>query len=173
MKKTKLTIAILLFAGMAVGVVATTGFQYSITATSTEEFCISCHEMRENPYKESLLKPHKKNHSGVQATCSDCHLPREFIPKMERKIIALREVWHHIGGKLDTPEKYDEHRQQLAERVWRDMEANDSKACRDCHDIGRMDFSLQSQAAATTHPIVQASGMTCISCHKGIAHELP
>ncbi|MES9980043.1 MAG: NapC/NirT family cytochrome c [Candidatus Thiodiazotropha sp. 6PLUC5] len=56
-------------------------FSMGLTYTNEMEFCTSCHSMKVNleEYKESL---HYKNASGVQATCSDCHVPKPFIPKM-------------------------------------------------------------------------------------------
>ena len=79
--------------GLAAGIVSVVAFEITMTATNTEQFCTSCHEMRDNP--GMLLKgtTHFKNKSGVRPTCSDCHVPREFIPKMIRKIEASREVW--------------------------------------------------------------------------------
>ncbi len=163
----------LLVFGIIVGIFATIGFNHTIHATSTETFCISCHEMENFVYKESLELPHKKNHAGVEANCADCHVPKEFLPKMKRKIMAAREVWHHMLGTLDTPEKFEQHRLKLAERVWEEMEANDSRACRHCHNAEAMDFASQSDTAAQVHPAALKSGMTCINCHKGIAHKLP
>ena len=34
------------------GIVAWGGFNWALEATNTEQFCISCHEMRENVFKE-------------------------------------------------------------------------------------------------------------------------
>jgi nitrate/TMAO reductase-like tetraheme cytochrome c subunit len=36
-----------------------------------------------------------------------------------------------------------------------------------------MDLSKQPAAAASAHGALATSGMTCIDCHKGIAHTLP
>jgi nitrate/TMAO reductase-like tetraheme cytochrome c subunit len=61
----------------------------------------------------------------------------------------------------------------MAERVWAEMEANDSRECRGCHDMQRMDFHKQSRRAAEKMEPAMEKGTTCIECHKGIAHELP
>ena len=59
--------------------------------TNTEAFCISCHEMRDNPYKEKG-PIHFKNRSGLRAICSDCHVPRDWLAKIKRKIAASNQL---------------------------------------------------------------------------------
>ncbi len=46
-------------------------------------------------YKESI---HYKNAAGVRAICSDCHVPREWLPKMVRKVHATNKLYHKIAG---------------------------------------------------------------------------
>ena len=41
--------------GLAAGIVSVVAFEITMTATNTEQFCTSCHEMRDNP--GMLLKP--------------------------------------------------------------------------------------------------------------------
>ena len=53
------------------------------------------------------------------------------------------------------------------------MKANDSKECRNCHKVDRMNFNDQRSVAARMHQKIQTEGKTCIDCHKGIAHQLP
>ena len=90
--------------GLVAGVVAVIAFEFTMAATNTEEFCTSCHEMADNPAMMLVGTAHWENRSGVRPTCSDCHVPKEFGPKMIRKIQASREVWGSITGIIDTPE---------------------------------------------------------------------
>ena len=154
------------------GVIAFAGFNSILAYTNEMEFCTSCHSMKVNleEYKETL---HYKNASGVQATCSDCHVPTQFFPKMKAKILAYKDVMHEILGTIDTQEKYEEHRWDMASRVWEKMKATDSRECRNCHDYDNMSFSEQDRTARKKHPRAQLKGQTCIDCHKGIAHEEP
>jgi cytochrome c-type protein NapC len=76
-------------------------------------------------------------------------------------------------GTIDTPEKFEEKRFAMASRVWREMKANDSKECRNCHDYDSMDFDMQSERSMTRHEDAADEGLTCIDCHKGVAHSLP
>ncbi len=154
------------------GVIAFAGFNSILAYTNTMEFCTSCHSMKVNleEYKETV---HYKNASGVQATCSDCHVPKQFFPKMKAKILAYKDVMHEVLGTIDTPEKYEQHRWSMASRVWEKMQASDSRECRNCHDFDNMEFSEQDRMARKKHPRAQLKGQTCIDCHKGIAHEEP
>ena len=55
--------------------------------------------MRDNVYKEySENTIHYTNRTGVRAICSDCHVPKEWGPKMMRKIQASRELYGKVVG---------------------------------------------------------------------------
>ena len=91
-------------------------------------------------YKQTI---HYKNPSGVQATCSDCHVPKEFLPKMVAKVMAAKDVYHEIMGTIDTPEKYEAHRWGMASAVWAKMKASNSRECLTCHKFENMDLAGQ------------------------------
>jgi cytochrome c-type protein NapC len=155
------------------GIIFWGGFNWAMELTNTEPFCIGCHEMRENVYKEYRHTVHYSNRSGVRAVCPDCHVPKEWGPKIIRKIQASNELLHKVLGSIDTPEKFQAKRYKLAEHEWARMRANDSQECRNCHNFQYMDLTEQGRRAARTHPVAYSKGMTCIDCHKGIAHQLP
>jgi len=141
--------------------------------TNTEGFCIGCHEMRDNVYAEFKDTIHDKNRSGVRAVCSDCHVPREPLPMLQRKVRATFELWGHLVGAIDTKEKFEKHRYELAKRVWTRMKLTDSHECRNCHHAAAMDPDKQSEKAKARHAKGRAEGKTCIDCHFGIAHKEP
>ena len=156
------------------GIIFWGGFNWAMEMSNTEPFCISCHEMQENVYKEYRHTIHYTNRSGVRATCPDCHVPKEWGPKIIRKIQASNELWHKfITRSVDTPEKFQAKRYKLAESEWARMRANNSQECRNCHNFEYMDLTEQGRRAAKTHPVAFSEGNTCIDCHKGIAHQLP
>lgn len=162
------TIIVLAFVG---GILAWVGFNYGLEKTNTEQFCASCHT--QDAYPEYLHSVHYQTRTGVGASCPDCHVPHEFGAKMKRKIVAAKEVYAHFTGKVDTIEKFNAHRLEMAENEWARMKANDSKECRNCHKMDRMDLSQQKEVAVKMHKFAQENGKTCIDCHKGIAHNLP
>jgi cytochrome c-type protein NapC len=141
--------------------------------TNTENFCIGCHEMHDNVYAEFKGTIHDTNRSGVRAICSDCHVPREPGPMLLRKVRATFELYGHVMGTIDTPEKFEAHRYEMAKRVWLRMKATDSLECRNCHHADAMSNDLQSDRAKARHAKGKAEGLTCIDCHFGIAHKEP
>lgn len=163
----------LLFIGFILGIIFWGGFNTVVEATNTESFCISCHEMEENVYKEYQNTIHYSNRTGVRATCPDCHVPKDWTHKMVRKIQASNELWHKFLGTIDTPEKFEAKRLELAQNVWRSMKATDSRECRNCHSFDSMDYTKQGRRAVQQHMDGFDTEQTCIDCHKGIAHSLP
>jgi nitrate/TMAO reductase-like tetraheme cytochrome c subunit len=158
--------------GAILAVAALGTFGAVAESTSGTEFCISCHEMKQN-FDEYAKTVHYKNREGVQAQCSDCHVPKSFAPKMMAKVVAVKDVVHHVLGTIGTPEKYAAHKLDMAQRVWAKMEANGSAQCRSCHNFQAMDFDQQGRRSRMKHEASMQDGKTCISCHKGIAHSLP
>jgi cytochrome c-type protein NapC len=159
--------------GLVVGVTAIAGTGAGLAWTNTEKFCISCHEMKDNVYAEYKDTIHDKNRSGVRATCPDCHVPHEFGPKMVRKVHATWELYGAIIGKIDTKEKFEAHRYEMARRVWIQMKETDSRECHNCHSPAGWSKDLQSAKAQARHAKGLAEGRTCIDCHFGIAHKEP
>jgi len=165
-------VALFVLGGVA-GIAFWGGVNTAMEATNTMEFCISCHEMKDTVFQEYKKSPHYTNASGVRATCPDCHVPREWGPKVVRKVLATNELYHHFRGSIDTPEKFDEKRAELAQHVWDAMKANDSHECRNCHSWEAMDPHKQSERAQEKMEQGRKESKTCIDCHKGIAHTLP
>jgi cytochrome c-type protein NapC len=169
-----LSLGFLTVGGFIGGILFWGGFNTVLEATNTEEFCVSCHEMRNNTFVEIKQTIHYSNRSGVRATCPDCHVPHEWTDKIARKMQASKEVWGKIFGRINTREKFLDHRLELAKHEWARLEANDSLECRNCHAYQYMDWTRQSLRAVQVHSVALAGKeYTCIDCHKGIAHQLP
>ena len=154
------------------GILFSEGIRYGIDITNTNEFCTSCHSMRINlqEYQESL---HFKNVFGIQVNCADCHVPKSHVSAITAKVIAVRELIAEIMGTIDTPDKFEARRWDLANQVWTQMKSNDSRECRVCHSILNMLLSEQHPMAANRHAAAKSKGKTCIDCHKGIVHHKP
>lgn len=155
-----------------VGGISFAGFNTFFNYTNDTEFCISCHSMQTN-YKEYKDTLHYKNASGVKAGCADCHVPKQTGAMFAAKIIAARDVFYEMIGTIDTPEKFEARRWEMANTVWQRMRANDSRECRNCHRYEDMDTSLQDKRTTKKHSTAIEKGKTCIDCHSGIAHEEP
>ncbi len=167
------SLGMLLLGGGIAGVIFWGGFNTFMEYSNTLEFCISCHEMEHTVYREYKKSSHYMNASGVRATCSDCHVPKAWTPKLIRKIQASNELLHMLLGSIDTPEKFEAKRLELANHVWASMKKTDSRECRNCHSYESMDFHKQTKRAAKKMRAGIKDGKTCIDCHKGVAHKLP
>lgn len=169
------SLGFLTIGGFIGGVMFWGGFNTALEATNSEEFCTSCHEMRDNVFADLKHTIHYSNRSGVRATCPDCHVPHDWTDKIARKMQASKEVWGKIFGTINTREKFLEHRLELAKHEWARLKANDSLECRNCHNYRFMDWTRQSARAVYVHSqaLEGEDHHTCIDCHKGIAHSLP
>src|SRR4051794_14013048 len=74
--------------------------------TSTEQLCAGWRGLRDTARAEFRGTTHGKNRTGIRVECADCHLPKELVPMMIRKVEAAREVWGHMTGVIATKEKY-------------------------------------------------------------------
>ena len=92
---------------------------------------------------------------------------------MLRKVKASAEIWGKLTGSIDTKEKFEAKRMELATHEWDRMKERGSIECRNCHNFDAMSGEIQKQSIYKKHMAAQAAGKTCIDCHKGIAHKLP
>jgi cytochrome c-type protein NapC len=156
------------------GILVYAGGTAVLHASSTTHFCAyACHEFEAFVTPSWQQSVHHKNPKGLQAGCPDCHLPKAVVPMLIRKAESAKEIWGHLTGKIATQEKFDAHKLEMAQRVWRVMKETDSRECRGCHSAERWDLSAQDSSARNKHERMQELGKTCIDCHKGVAHELP
>jgi cytochrome c-type protein NapC len=163
-----------LLVGVVLGIVFWGGFNTAVEMTNKEAFCIGCHEMRDNVYKEySENTIHYTNRTGVRATCPDCHVPKEWGPKMLRKIQASRELYGKATGSIDTPR---EIRGQAPAPGRTRVGAHEGQRLAGMPQLphaqehGRR---KQKPRAKKSHELAVKNSETCIDCHKGIAHHKP
>jgi cytochrome c-type protein NapC len=166
---------VVLGTGIGAGLGAMALMGTTLVYTSSENFCAaSCHEMATNPAIEYRATVHDRNRTGVRAACPDCHVPHAPIPLYVRKMGAVNDLWGHlVTHSIDTREKFEARRQLLAERVWVYMKGNDSRECRHCHDVAKMDPEKQSVQAKARHDKARRDKLTCVDCHFAIAHHEP
>ncbi|WP_018651929.1 NapC/NirT family cytochrome c [Actinobacillus capsulatus] len=158
---------------VVLGAAALFGVQSVMKATSSTEFCVSCHSMS-HPQAEWEGSVHFSNRKGIRAECSDCHVPQDGLHYVKAKVVALKDVWHtFVTNKLPDQEAYEANRLEMAQRVWAEMKETDSATCRSCHSFDAMIISEQKETAQKMHNLAQETNQTCIDCHKGIAHFMP
>ncbi|WP_417345447.1 NapC/NirT family cytochrome c [Ferrimonas sp.] len=161
------------FLAVAVGAVGTVGFNTVLHATSSDAFCVNCH-VPSFAAEEVAMSKHGTSASGMVVNCADCHVSKEFVPKMIRKISAMKEVYLELKGEITTKDEFLAYKKDGAARIIAEMKANDSRECRTCHDVERMNFDKQKKVAAKMHQKMEKMGKTCIDCHKyKVAHKKP
>ncbi|MEJ2576052.1 MAG: NapC/NirT family cytochrome c [Gammaproteobacteria bacterium] len=131
--------------GVLVGVILWGGFNTALEATNSMEFCISCHEMRDNVYQEYRETVHFNNPTGVQE-------PRMFRKMLVSLLLSLAFVGYSGMIKAETTR---------------------TALVTGCHHFDAMDLEEQDRYAAKRHQRAIEEGETCIECHQGIAHKLP
>jgi cytochrome c-type protein NapC len=161
--------------GLGIGLLVFASIGSFMVYANSERFCASaCHEMASTVALEYKGSIHDVNRTGVRATCSDCHVPHGYIPNYIAKLGLFSDIWgHFVTGSIDTKEKFEAKRYELAKRVWVYMKENDSRECRHCHTSSKMDPEKQSEKAQRRHEKLRTEGLTCIDCHFAISHNEP
>ena len=90
-----------------------------------------------------------------------------------KAVAGIKDVIGEARGVAATEELFNQRRLQMANHVWEEYKANDSRACRDCHSITANVAARQNELAKAMHQQVIDGKATCIDCHKGVAHKLP
>ncbi|MFQ7388549.1 MAG: NapC/NirT family cytochrome c [Escherichia sp.] len=84
----------------------------------------------------------------MRAECADCHIPKSGMDYLFAKLKASKDIYHEfVSGKIDSDDKFEAHRQEMAETVWKELKATDSATCRSCHSFDAMDITSQSESA--------------------------
>lgn len=162
------------FIAFGLGAMALGTTNFVLHKTSTTDFCYTCHSHDAFIRPEYEASSHFVNAAGVRAGCSDCHLPHDnWFELVWTKAVVSLDIIPELRGKLDTTEKYEAHRAEMAESVWRQFKENDSEFCRSCHSIAAMDLEAQGRTPARRHSQAETRGETCIDCHYGIVHNEP
>jgi trimethylamine-N-oxide reductase cytochrome c-type subunit TorC len=168
-----LTLGLVSVSAFLMGILFWGAFNTALEATNTEAFCISCHSMESMPYQELQKTVHWSNHSGVRATCPDCHVPHKWSRKIARKMEASHDVWGWLLQTINTPEKFEAKRLEMASREWERFSRDKSLACKNCHQYKSMKWETMSKLAQKQMKPAAERDQSCVDCHKGIAHTLP
>ena len=164
----------LLIIGLVIGAGAVIGTQVMVAATGTNKFCGgACHSMQWalQEYRQSV---HFTNRTGVRAGCHDCHIPHQYPALLFYKAKAgIKDAIGEMRGVISTEEKFNKERLRMAKLVWAEYKENNSRNCRFCHDIDKEVVARQKDFVRPMHEQFLAGAMTCVDCHKGIAHNAP
>jgi cytochrome c nitrite reductase small subunit len=110
--------------------------------------CVNCHIMRDQ--YDSWTK---SSHHAV-ATCVDCHIPHQFVPKY---LVKLENGYAH--STAFTFQNFDEPI-RIRDRNARVLEAN----CVACHQATVDNLLLRHD------PAERADAKSCVHCHVSVGH---
>lgn len=162
-----------IFLGLVIGAAFASAILYAgyaaMKATSTNEYCESCHV---HPHSTETWEQgdHFKTDSGVVVNCIDCHLPPEGIEFLVEKAKAgARDVY---GYYFKDPSEYDwEGKSTLEQAVHFTFE----DSCLRCHQQLFQVGLSEEGVDAHLHYRKNKEELRCINCHlkSGHFHEEP
>ncbi|WP_394129378.1 NapC/NirT family cytochrome c [Shewanella maritima] len=174
----KYSIIVLLLIGVVMGVVGYFATQQTLHATSTDDFCMTCHS-NHSLKDEVLASAHGGGRAGVTVQCQDCHLPHGPVDYLVKKIIVSKDLYGFLTiDGFNTQEWLDENRKEQADLALKYFHATDSANCTHCHtriyenqpeEMSRMAKRMHERNANQEGD----KRKTCVDCHKGVAHPYP
>lgn len=152
---------------LALGAVALPGLAllasagHAYTVSSSTEFCLQCHEMRD--HGKSLFVDDRASMAAVHyqkrliardRTCFECHTDYAMFGDVKAKMNGLRHVWVHFLGEV--PAEFELYAPYP------------NSNCLHCHEDGR------AYLEATPHhgrfAALSSGELSCLTCHRG--HDL-
>ena len=135
---------------------------YGFHQSSTTNFCLSCHEMRDHgkslfvDNRQALAAVHYQNRLVDRETvCYSCHKDYAMFGDVTAKLNGLRHVWaHYIAGVPKKIELYQPY---------------PNSNCLHCHDDMRR--FVDAPAHKPVLAALSAGTTSCLSCHR-IAHDM-
>jgi cytochrome c-type protein NapC len=141
------------------------GTEHMIQRTSGAEFCAGCHTMAPMAATYRLSTHAGNNRLGMQAECTDCHLPhdnpvRHILVKAQRSLKDTWAQWTQDTTAIDWEVKRGERERFVYE-----------SGCLQCHEGLR-------RGANPDHPALFAGGTNpfdgrtfrCVHCHTDVGH---
>ncbi len=156
-------------AGLAAGAIILLGMGKAVKATSTNDYCASCHV---HPQATASWKQgvHYATKSGYRVSCTECHLP----PKGEGYLIekaktGSRDLWSH--WTKDSTE-FDWEAASTLERASKHVY---NSTCLKCHEnLFPAALTREGSDAHLYYKQMAEKGedMQCISCHLNAGHYI-
>jgi nitrate/TMAO reductase-like tetraheme cytochrome c subunit len=163
----------LLLVGLVAGMLTVLAAEQADQYFSSNEFCISCHSTKENPYKEFKESKHGKAASGIQATCAHCHISAGLVPAWVDHFLGTKDLIAELTHDFSRPQIYEKARPGMADTVRVRMLADRSRNCHKCHVMAAIQPERRRGQVQHKHA-VEKGNANCIACHQNVAHrEVP
>jgi len=160
----------MILAGIIIGALIVFGSNKTISHTSTNDYCQSCH-IHTQADETWLRSTHYQNPSGVRVKCVECHLPPEGS-------------FHHFKTKVKTGlhDLYAYHFKDSASFNWESKSQLEhavtivyNESCIECHQ-NLFPIGL-TQEGGTAHLYYEQQAekldLQCINCHLDVGHYNP
>jgi len=165
----KRTIWLWFIIGLLGGALIFYGLGQAVEATSTNDFCASCHV---HPQSTTSWKRgvHYATPSGYRVSCAECHLPPKGEGYMvEKARTGMRDLWSHLTK--DSTE-FDWDAASALERASKHVY---NSTCVQCHD--NLFPATLTREGSEAHLYYKQSNekgedMQCISCHLNAGHYI-
>lgn len=155
--------------GFIVGIIFILGFDRAVEATSTNDFCASCHV---HPQATSSWKQgvHYATQSGYRVSCAECHLP----PKGEGYLVektktGFRDLWSHwTKDSADFDWEAASSLERASKHVY-------NSTCIKCHEnLFPAKLTREGSDAHLYYNKMTEKGeeLQCISCHLNAGHYM-
>ena len=154
--------------GLVVVLCGITG--YALYATSSTEFCMSCHEM--SLYRKELrFSVHAKDKDGKEIGCAQCHIPLGVGPRFlaVKMYSGIKDLAVHHWLKPDRLNRA--HAQEVARRFVDD--ANCLACHQDLHKNAKNDAPVSEYGRLVHDAYLGKNGTVkrnCAGCHINLAH---
>jgi nitrate/TMAO reductase-like tetraheme cytochrome c subunit len=157
----------------AIGVAAVLVAEQADRYFSSNEFCISCHSMKENPYKQFKESKHGKTATGVQPTCAHCHISPGLVPAWVDHFLGTKDLFAELSEDFSKAETYEKALPKMADTVRMRMLADGSRNCLKCHVMAAI-RPEKKRGQAQHREALEKGNSNCIACHQNVAHkEIP
>ncbi len=166
MKKNVLLIG---FIGVVIGLFIALITYEGVHRTSTDQFCVTCHEM-----KPMVSAYHNDVHGGngkvgIKVSCVNCHLPHDNIINylFTKAKTGIKEIGIHFLGNPNEIDWY-EKRKYKVDFVY-------DKACIHCHTNYKNNETISKKGIQMHIHFERLKGtekkLSCVSCHNEIGHK--
>lgn len=131
---------------------------------------VGCAECHAYPFEEYRDSAHYENDRGVRAGCLQCHNPHSVREILTWKFFYVNKgtigesPFHAISNSLRDIPEWEALRIELANKVRKQMIAENSAKCLVCH-------KTQSKWFAKIERHRKMGDKTCIRCHYNLVHK--
>ena len=150
--------------GIIIGILAIMGMNKAIVATSTDQYCSSCHS---HPHVTLSwkLSTHFDNRGGVVVKCVECHLPPKGVEYLRKKIkFGVKDAYGEIFK--DASEINWDEKSKLEHAI----KFTFKESCIKCHqNLFPLELSKEGNEAHLYYTQIPDQ-IHCINCHINVGH---